>query len=117
MGMKTGGAHAAIYDQQLRPITAGGFVKNGPLIFKDIAKQAGLTSWHHEMGTPDKRFIIDTIGSGVGLVDYDNDGWLDIYMVNGSTNDAMTGRRPHPMQRSSITIMTEPLPTWRNRPE
>jgi len=95
-GMKTGGAHAAIYDQQLRPITAGGFVKSGPVVFKDIAKQAGLTSWHHEMGTPDKRFIIDTIGSGVGLVDYDNDGWLDIYMVNGSTYDAMTGKTTPP---------------------
>ena len=43
-GMKIGGTHAVIYDQQLRPITAGGFVKNGPLIFKDIARQAGLTS-------------------------------------------------------------------------
>jgi hypothetical protein len=96
-GSKTGGAHAAIYDQQLRPITAGGFVKSGPVIFKDIAKQAGLTSWQHVMGTPNKRFIIETIGSGVGLLDYDNDGWLDLYLVNGSTYDAMTGKTipPH----------------------
>ena len=95
-GVKTGPAHAAVYDQQLRPITAGGFVKNGPVIFKDIAKQAGLTSWRHVMGTPDKRFIIETIGSGVGLLDYDNDGWLDIYLVNGSTYDAMTGKTTPP---------------------
>ena len=94
--VKSGGGLAAIYDQQLRPISAGGFVKIGPLIFKDIAMQAGLTSWQHEMGTLDKRFIIDTIGSGVGLLDYDNDGWLDIYLVNGSTYDAMTGKTAPP---------------------
>ena len=30
--------------------------------------------------------------SGVGLIDYDNDGWLDIYLVNGSTYDALDGK-------------------------
>ena len=41
------------------------------------------------MGTPAKDYIIETKGSGVGLIDYDNDGWLDIYIVNGSTLDAL----------------------------
>jgi hypothetical protein len=48
------------------------------------------------MGTPEKQFIIETNGSGVGLLDYDNDGWLDIYLVNGSTYDAMSGRSTSP---------------------
>jgi hypothetical protein len=55
-----------------------------------------LTSWRHVMGTPEKKFILDTIGSGVALLDYDNDGWLDIYLVNGSTYDAATGKGPAP---------------------
>ncbi|WP_433966351.1 CRTAC1 family protein [Tunturiibacter gelidiferens] len=48
------------------------------------------------MGTPEKKFIIETNGSGVGLIDYDNDGWLDIYLVNGSTYDAMSGKATPP---------------------
>jgi len=71
-------------------------VNSGPIVFKDIAEQAGLTGWKHIMGTPEKRLIIETNGSGVGLIDYDNDGWLDIYFVNGSTFDAMDGKAPTP---------------------
>jgi hypothetical protein len=91
-GVSTGGAHPAVLDAEHRPITAGGFVASGPVIFKDVAKEAGLTTWHHTMGTPEKSYIIETVGSGVALLDYDNDGWLDIYLVNGSTYDAMTGK-------------------------
>jgi hypothetical protein len=95
-GTSTGGAHAAVLDNEHRPITAGGFVKSGPIIFQDIAQKAGLTVWTHKMGTPEKNFIIETNGSGVGLIDYDNDGWLDIYLVNGSTYDAMSGKATPP---------------------
>jgi hypothetical protein len=95
-GSNTGGAHAAVFDAEHRPITAGGFVKTGPALFQDIARNAGLTTWTHVMGKPDKQFIIETNGSGVGLLDYDNDGWLDIYLVNGSTYDAMSGKSTPP---------------------
>ena len=94
--VSTGGAHAAVFDSQKRPITAGGFVESGPIIFQDIAEKAGLTKWHHVMGTPEKQFILETVGSGVALLDYDNDGWLDIYLVNGSTYDAETGKAAAP---------------------
>lgn len=95
-GVSTGGAHPVVLDTQHRPITAGGFVKSGPVIFMDVAKAAGLTTWTHRMGTPQKNYIIETVGSGVALLDYDNDGWLDIYLVNGSTYDAMTGKATPP---------------------
>ena len=95
-GANTGGAHPAVLDEEKRPITAGGFVKTGPVIFQDIAAKAGLASWTHTMGTPEKQFIIETNGSGVGLIDYDNDGWLDIYLVNGSTYDAINGKATPP---------------------
>ncbi len=91
-GVNTGGAHPAVLDAQRRPITAGGFVASGPMIFKDIAATAGLAGWHHRMGTPAKSFILETVGSGVALLDYDNDGWLDIYLVNGSTAEAEAGK-------------------------
>ncbi len=92
----TAGAHAAILDSENRPITAGSFVDNGPIIYRDIAKPAGLTTWRHVMGTLEKQFILETNGSGVALIDYDNDGWLDIYFVNGSTYAALEGKSPAP---------------------
>ena len=95
-GVNTGGAHAAVLDKQHRPITAGGFVKDGPVLFEDIASKAGLTTWKHVMGTPEKKFIIEDNGSGVGLIDTNNDGWLDIYLVNGSTYDAESGKAAPP---------------------
>ena len=58
-------------------------MESGPIVFQDVAEKAGLTKWRHVMGTPEKKYIIETVGSGVGLIDYDRDGWLDIYLVNG----------------------------------
>jgi len=94
--MSTAGTHAAVLDSENRPITAGGFVASGPVVFKDVAGQAGLTAWRHVMGTPEKHYILETVGSGVALLDYDNDGWLDIYLVNGSTYDAFSGKAEAP---------------------
>jgi hypothetical protein len=97
MGGIAGGMGAApVYDAQKRPITAGGFVDAGPAVFQDITKAAGLSGWRHKMGVPEKKFIVETNGSGVGLIDYDNDGWLDIYLVNGSTFDALDGKEEPP---------------------
>jgi hypothetical protein len=95
-GSATGGTFAPVLDSEKRPITAGGFVKEGPIIFQDISAKAGLTSWHHTMGTPKKNNIKETTGSGVALLDYDNDGWLDIYLVNGSTYEALDGKAEPP---------------------
>jgi hypothetical protein len=95
-GVDTGPAQPAQYDQQKRPITAGGFVTSGSVIFEDVSEKAGLTHWTHKMGTKEKKYIIETNGSGVGLIDYDNDGWLDIYVVNGSTFDALDGKETPP---------------------
>jgi enediyne biosynthesis protein E4 len=94
--VSTGAAHAAVLDSEKRPITAGGFVDSGPIVFQDVAEKAGLTSWRHVMGSEKVRYILDTVGSGVALLDYDNDGWLDIYLVNGSTYDALSGKSTPP---------------------
>ncbi len=95
-GISAGVAAAPVYDAEKRPITAGGFVDKGPVVFEDITKQAGLSGWIHKMGTPEKDFIVETNGSGVCLVDYDNDGWLDIYLVNGSSFNALDGKEETP---------------------
>ena len=94
--MATGAAAAPVFDAEKRPITAGGFVDSGPIVFYDIAEKAGLTTWHHTMGALQKKFIIEENGSGVALLDYDNDGWLDIYLVNGSSYDGLAGKARPP---------------------
>jgi hypothetical protein len=52
--------------------------------FTDVAASAGIR-FKHINGSPEKNYIFEAKGGGVCLLDYDNDGLLDIYFVNGST--------------------------------
>ena len=54
-----------------------------PPQFEDVAQKAGLTVPH--VASPDKKYIVESMSGGVGLIDCDNDGKLDIITVNGST--------------------------------
>jgi enediyne biosynthesis protein E4 len=54
-------------------------------VFRDIAAPAGLTASH--ISSREKYYVIESMSGGVGLFDCDNDGKLDIVMVNGSTVD------------------------------
>jgi enediyne biosynthesis protein E4 len=52
--------------------------------FTDITAAAGLARAVNVSGSPtDKQFLLEEMGGGVALFDYDNDGWLDIFLVNG----------------------------------
>jgi enediyne biosynthesis protein E4 len=53
--------------------------------FTDIAAKAGLTMSNVFGGKDTKKYIIETTGTGVAIFDYDNDGWPDIFLVNGTT--------------------------------
>ena len=59
-----------------------------PVQFVDVAQQAGLTIPNVWGGVDHKRSIIEAKGSGLAFFDYDNDGWLDIYLTNGDRLDA-----------------------------
>ncbi len=52
-------------------------------LFEDISRQAGLTASH--ISTAEQHYIIESMSGGIALFDCDNDGKLDIAMVNGST--------------------------------
>jgi len=52
--------------------------------FTDVAEKAGLTMQEIFGGVDSKKYIIETTGTGVAIFDYDNDGWPDIFLVNGT---------------------------------
>ena len=64
--------------------------------FTDVTGAAGLADFRHVSGSPGKDYLIETTGSGCAFLDYDNDGWLDIYLVNGASLDALRGKTKAP---------------------
>ncbi len=62
--------------------------------FADIAAEAGLARARNVSGSPsNKQFLLEEMGGGVALFDFDNDGWLDIFLVNGSSFQSAAGTR------------------------
>jgi len=51
--------------------------------FRDVTQQAGIRFTHNN-GAYGKKYLPETMGSGVAFIDYDNDGWPDIFLVNGT---------------------------------
>lgn len=85
-GSFTSGTRSAPLSQLLaqakpsRPATLPG------IQFKDVAAEAGLSKAINVFGgVQTKSFLLEEMGSGVAFFDYDHDGWLDIFLVNGTT--------------------------------
>ena len=78
--------------------------------FVDMAGKAGLSISTTFGGTTEKKYIIETTGTGVAIIDYDNDGFPDIYVVNGTTldmkGDAPTSRLFHNNHDGTFTDVT-----------
>jgi hypothetical protein len=68
-----------------------------PVIFVDVAQQAGVTVENVWGGVTHKKYIVEAKGSGIAFFDYDMDGWLDIYLTNGTrlNTDWPPGQAPH----------------------
>lgn len=58
--------------------------------FTDVARQAGLTHPIVYGGVDTKSYIIEVVGCGVAFLDYDNDGWLDLFVLSGTRLDGTT---------------------------
>src|SRR5262249_44860450 len=62
-------------------------------VFRDVAKSAGL-DFTHVSGASDEKFFPEIMGSGGLFLDFDNDGWLDVFLVDGgSYADPVVARR------------------------
>ena len=65
----------------------------GPIAFEEIAGRAGLVFTANSCPTPNKNQP-ETMVAGVGLLDYDNDGYLDVYFVNGAAIPSLKKEGP-----------------------
>jgi hypothetical protein len=81
--------------------------------FTDVAAKAGLTASNVYGGLDTKKYILETTGNGVAVFDYDNDGWPDIFLVNGTrldglpTNNAGSNRLYHNNHDGTFSDVTE----------
>jgi hypothetical protein len=98
--IRLGSVGVGLLAEKLYPAAADSFrvpVAEGSALevsFKDIAHQAGLLSMCVFGGEKTKKWILETTGCGIAFFDYDNDGWLDIFQVNGTTLDGGSGAPP-----------------------
>ena len=74
--------------------------------FRDIARESGLTASFPNGGEKTKEYIIETTGSGIAFIDYDNDGYLDIFVLSG---DGGTNRMYHNDRNGHFTDVTAAL--------
>ena len=63
-----------------------GGVEPSPLgfSFRNTAREAGLTAVTVFGGTETNKYLLETTGCGVAVLDFDADGWLDLFFVNGT---------------------------------
>lgn len=76
--------------------TVGIIDPNAPMIFADVTAQTVLAKFKHVTADTEVNYIIDSPSGGLALFDYDNDGKLDVYLLNGSTMKAMRGEEQAP---------------------
>jgi hypothetical protein len=57
--------------------------KANPVVFSDVTKSAGIAFTHHN-GARGKKYLPETMGSGLVFFDYDGDGWQDLFFVNSA---------------------------------
>lgn len=64
--------------------------------FSDVTQTAGLGGFRFVSGSEAKDYILESPGAGCAFIDFDNDGWLDLYLVNGGTFDSLRGKAKPP---------------------
>jgi enediyne biosynthesis protein E4 len=77
------------------PLSKVAFAAPSPLpAFEEIPPSVSGIHWVHTAGMSDEKYLPETTGAGCAFLDYDNDGWMDIYLVNGGKADFYTPSTP-----------------------
>jgi hypothetical protein len=66
----------------------------GPVLFREVPPEKSGITWIHENGLSPEHYLPETTGAGAALLDYDNDGWMDVYLVNSGPSDLYRPRIP-----------------------
>jgi enediyne biosynthesis protein E4 len=72
---------------------------SGEFPFEQVPASASGISWRHSSGKSAAKYLPETTGAGCAFLDYDNDGWMDIYLVNSGKCDFYT---PDPPLRNAL---------------
>jgi hypothetical protein len=75
------------------PILRSDSQTHSPVTFVDVARSAGIT-FQHDNAASSEKYLIETMGSGCGWIDYDQNGLLDLYLVNGAATRVYSPKRP-----------------------
>src|SRR5688500_6925346 len=63
-------------------------------VFQSLPPQETVITWVHDNAMSPGRFLPETCGSGCAFIDYDGDGWMDLYLVNSGPSDFYTPAKP-----------------------
>src|SRR5438105_3969830 len=77
-----------------RILRAGPVPTAGNALFEEIPPSASGLTWVHENAMSPERYLPETLGPGCAFFDYDNDGWMDIYLVNSGASDFYKPGKP-----------------------
>ena len=79
---------------------------DGPVVFTDVTANAGI-DFVETIGDDRMTNIVESTGVGCGFLDYDGDGWMDIYLVNGCWTKGLSDPRLDPKQRDKLAAEKE----------
>ena len=83
------------HKSQVTPASSSRKVTTPALFFADVTRAAGI-DFHLNCGSAEKRYIMESMCGGIAVFDFDNDGWMDILLVNGSTLADLRAGKCHP---------------------
>lgn len=76
--------------------TAGIVDAKAPVVFEDVTAKTSLRNFLSVGGNKEKNYILESTSGGVAILDYDNDGKPDVFLLNGGTIEAMNGKEKMP---------------------
>src|SRR5258708_24706181 len=77
---------------------AARLLRGSQALFEEIPPASSGITWIHDNAISDARYLPEALGPGCAFLDYDNDGWMDIYLVNSGPCDFF--KPPNPLRNA-----------------